>query len=242
MNFNRVFITNFILMLFSVLSFSVEATLFLETSVEDRLNFATGVIKGKFLGKVYKKLPSGRVVTEVTIKVEAFSGLKQNEIINHNNFKVTYPGGVWQNRVYKVHGAPNFKPNETVVLLVKKGDFGYIVPDLAMSKFSIIKKDQKLHLQSDVFSNKKGVGLIGLNEFESLVERSFGTGLEKLVVDKYVDKNTQGHKGTKRTPANVNDSNKSDDGDSIPVIWFVLGLGSLGFVSTLLMRGKGNES
>lgn len=241
MSISRVFkhlLTFFVL---SLLSLSAVATTFIETPIEDRLKQASGVVKGTFLGKVYKKLPTGRVVTEVTIKVDAFSGLQQNEIINHNNFKVIYPGGVWQNRVYKVHGAPSFKPNEVVVVVVKEGDFGYIVPDLALSKFSLIKRDQKTYLQSEIFSDKKGIGLIDIQEFNSLTEKNFGTKLEKLIVDKYVDKNIPGQKGTSRKPASSNRNATSDEEDSTPVIWFVLGLGLLGFISTLLVRGKGNE-
>ena len=111
-----------------------------------------------------------------------------------------------------------------------------------MSKFSIIKRDQETLLQSEIFPHKKGVGFISMSEFEHLVEQNFGDKLEKLVIDKYVDKNFKGQKGNNRNPASEVRRDKNDGDESVPIIWFVLGLGVLGFVSTLLVRGKGNEN
>lgn len=221
---------------------SVLATVFIETPIEDRLQHSNGVIRGKFLGKVYKKLPSGKVVTEATIKVSEFSGLEQNEIINHHNFKVMYPGGVWLGRVYKVHGTPTFSQGQDVVLIVKKGEFGYILPNMALSKFDLETNDKKVTLKSSIFSEKKGVGRIGLEDFSLLVESSFGEPMHKLVIDKYVDKGVRARKFRKRQPASVSKEEAPNEDESIPVIWFVIGLGLLGFFSNHLFKGKGNES
>jgi hypothetical protein len=217
------------------------ATVFVETSIEDRLEQASGVIKGNFVGKSYKKLPGGRVVTEATFQLTEVSGIAPNEIVNHNNFKVMYPGGVWQNRVYKIHGSPEFKKNEEVILVIKKDRFGYIRPDLGLSKFNIYQEDGKKVIKSAIFSGKKGIGKISYDDFEILVQKTYGSPLNKFLVDKYIDKGSHREsEGGKRSPAsNKNTSEKEDD--DIPVIWFVLGLGLMGFLPTLLIKGKRNE-
>lgn len=220
----------------------VEATVFIETPIEDRLQHSSGVIRGKFLGKVFKKLPSGKIVTEATIKVSEFSGLEQNEIINHHNFKVMYPGGVWLGRVYKVHGTPTFTQGQEVVLIVKKGEFGYVLPNMALSKFNLETNDKKIFLRSSIFTDKKGVGNLSLEEFSILVESSFGEPMHKLVIDKYVDKGKRVRKNGKRKPASVSNEDQNSEDESIPVIWFVIGLGLLGFFSNHIFKGKGNES
>lgn len=233
------FFLSVILVLFTQ---SVSATVFIETPIEDRLQHSSGVIRGKFLGKVYKKLPSGKIVTEATIKVSEFSGLEQNEIINHHNFKVMYPGGVWLGRVYKVHGTPSFTQGQEVVLIVKKGEFGYVLPNMALSKFDLETNDKKVTLKSSVFPDKKGVGHLSLEEFSVLVEGSFGEPMHKLVIDKYVDKGVRARKINKRQPASMSKEEKSSEDENIPVMWFVIGLGILGFFSNHLFKGKGNES
>ncbi len=242
MNKVSVFLRLSLLSYLLVTGLEVKATVFIETPIKDRLQHSSGVIRGKFLGKVYKKLPTGRVVTEATIKVQGFSGLTQNEIINHHNFKVTYPGGVWQGRVYKVHGTPVFHQGEEVVLIVQKGDFGYLLPNMAMSKFRIEKNGKEEVLRAAVFSDKKGVGHINMNEFDSLVNESFGEPIHKLVVDKYVDKGRKSEVKRKRSPASIAKEQEESEDEKIPVIWFVLGLGILGFFSNHLFKGRGNEN
>lgn len=235
--------TNYLFILgILLLGESAKATVFIETPIKDRLQHSNGVIRGKFLGKVYKKLPSGRIVTEATIKVSEFSGLEQNEIINHHNFKVMYPGGVWLGRIYKVHGTPNFSQGQEVVLIVKKGEFGYILPNMALSAFNIEENDKNLFLRSTIFPEKKGVGHLSLNDFSLLLEDSFGEPMHKLVVDKYVDKGEKFVKKGKRQPASIKKEEDKADEDKIPVLWFVFGLGLLGFFSNHLFKGKGNES
>lgn len=231
-------ISTFLLCLISIANW---ATVFIETPIEDRLQQSTGVIKGTFLGKVYKKLPSGRVVTEATFKVSDFAGIEQNEIINHHNFKVMYPGGVWHGRVYKVHGTPSFKQGEEVVLIVKKGEFGYILPNMVFSKFNIEKEEKKIIVRTSVFPDKKGVGFLELNEFNLLVEENFGEPLHQLVVDKYVNKGKRLRKKGSRKPASKEKTNEENE-EKIPVMWFVLGLGLMGFLSNHFFKGKGNES
>ncbi|MCF8058210.1 MAG: hypothetical protein K9K67_02870 [Bacteriovoracaceae bacterium] len=231
-----------IFLFFLLVLSTTKATVFVETSIEDRLEQASGVIRGSFIGKSYKKLPSGRVVTEATFKLTDVSGIGPNEIVNHNNFKVLYPGGVWQNRIHKIHGSPEFKMNEEVILVIKKDRFGYIMPDLSLSKYNVIQEDGKSYVKSAIFSEKKGIGKMAFSEFEILLQNIYGSPLHKLTVDKYIDKGrVRDANGNERTPASIKRVKETED-DDIPVIWFVLGLGLMGFLPTLFFRGKRNES
>lgn len=223
------------------LSINGYGTTFVETSLKDRLRIASGVVKGEYLGESYKKLPSGQIVTEATFRILESSGIKSSEIVNHNNFKVLLPGGVWQGRVFKVSGVPKFKTSEITTLVLKKSEFGYVLPNLAMSKYDLKIVDNEKFLVSEIFSHKEGVGRIKLEKFNQIVYQTFGSALKGVEFDKYVSKGPDEELSSRgRGPASKNKKEKEDD--SIPVIWFVIGLGFLGFVPTLLLKGKRNEN
>lgn len=223
------------------LTLSSKATTFIETSIEDRMRQASGVITVEYLGESYKKLPTGQVVTEATVKIIETTGIKSSEIINHNNFKIIIPGGVWQGRHHKISGVPRFKQGEITTLIVKKSDFGFILPNLAMSKFKMESIDSKKYFVSPIFSEKNGVGKIKVDEFKALTSQIFGKELKKINIDKYVSTSDEemGQKNLKRNPAS--NIEKTPEDESIPTIWFVLMLGVLGFVPALLIKGKRNE-
>lgn len=238
------------IILLTILGFSVQATTFIETPIVNRLDFASGVIRGKFLGSSFKKDPMGKVITEATFQIIAVSGIKPNEMINRNSFRVSYPGGQWNGMTYKVSGTPSFTQGEDVILMVKKGKFGFILPDLAFSKFDIKVVDGKEILESEIFSNKEGIGKISLKDFSEMTKQKFGVALVNFNTDKhiYVDekhkrvavnaeilKNYEGRVRRARRPASVS---KEETDDSIPIIWFVLALGILGFLSNVLLRGR----
>lgn len=238
-----------ILIFFAILfALSSRATLFLENSIEDRLKNATGVIHGRYQGSSYKKLPNGSIVTESSFEIMQTSGIKPGEIINPNSFKVLHPGGKWNGLVHKIPGSPNFKRDEEVYLIIKKDKFGYLLPNLGMSKFHIIREDGKKKIQSQIFGDKDGIGKLDLETFSSLCESTFGEPLKEFVVDRFVDKtefhasqNTEMEKKRKGR-AVASTKSKEDDGDeSIPVIWFVLLFGIIGSLPTFLLKGRRNE-
>jgi len=234
----------------AILGFSVKATTFIEAPVENRLELASGVVRGKFLGSSFKKSPIGKVITEASFQISGISGIKPNKIINRNTFRVSYPGGEWNGMTYKVSGTPSFKKGGDVVLMVTSGKFGFILPDLALSKFDVKVEDGKEILKSEIFPNKKGVGRIPLEDFNELLRRRFGTPLVSFNTDKHIYvnkshkrvavhadilKNYEGRRYRGRRPASIK---KEEVDNSIPIFWFILALGILGFVSNVLLRGR----
>lgn len=226
---------------------SLWATTFLETSLEDRLRTAQGVIKGEFMGSSSKRLPSGQVVTEASFKVLGVSGIRPNEIINHQGFKILYPGGSWQGRTYRVHGTPEFSQGEVSYLVIQKGKYGYQLANLAMSKYRPIERNGERFLQSEVFPNKEGIGLISLNEFNELLGNAFGDRMTAFRVDKFIDKGSkivqaQSMKRGSRSPASRGSSAEREQKTNFSPIWLIIALGILGFISSFLTRGKRDES
>ncbi len=228
--------------LFSLSLFASPAifgTTFYETPISGRLEDASGVVKAKYLGSNYKRLPTGQVVTEASFHILGLSGIGPNEVVNHQNFKVLLPGGSWQGRTYKVHGVPEFTKEEMSYLILKKGKFGYTLANLGMSKFKPIQRSGVEYLQSPIFPNKEGVGLISERDFENLVRATFGTEVVTFNVDKFIDR-SQVKSKEKRKPASI-DSENSERGINFSMFWLILALGSLGFLSSFIGKGKRDE-
>lgn len=225
-------------------SFNLSATTFLPTPLKDRLSSSSGVVRGEYLGKTFKKLPTGRVVTEVTVKVSEVSGIEPHRLVNPKIFKVLYPGGNWNGMTHKVQGSPVFTKGEEVILIVKKAEFGYILPNLGMSKFSVKGTKGKKELVSSIFSEKDGVGKISLNNFNLMAQDVYGQSLKKIDSDKYIfNPNTLEERpyrskvSSKRLPASRAEK-KSEDDNEIPLWWFIVGFGFLGFVPHILFKEK----
>lgn len=238
-----------ILLTIAFLSFSSMGTTFVEMPVEDRLEEAVGAIRGVYTGKSYKKDPTGRVVTEASFRVDALSGISPNQIVNRNTFKVLLPGGQWNGMIYKISGTPDFSEGEEVVLILHKGDFGYTLGDLALSKFNIQQEEEGEVLISSVFADKDGIGKISVSEFDSLLENRFGGPLHAFnsntFIHKVDDKKVAKSYNSSHYRPSVNreiasQNEKGSEDQSVPIIWFVFVLGIMGFLSSLLIR-RGKE-
>jgi hypothetical protein len=221
--------------------FSSLATTFSPIPLEYRIDDAKGVVQGRFLGQVYKKLPDGNVVTEVSIGLDKAVGFYANEILNRSEFKVILPGGVWNGHVYKVQGVPHFKKGEEVVLMITKGKFGFYLPNMAMSKFQVKRVRHDTTLVSEIFSEKEGVGRIELKDFESLLSRKFGKGLEKVDFDRVIYRRPISENLKKsRKPASIELDDENEDISPWSGMALVLTLTALSFFSIVLSR-RGKE-
>jgi hypothetical protein len=179
-------------------------------------------------------------VTEMNFNVTKLAGISPNSIINKNNFKVLVPGGAWNGDVHKVSGSPTFEIGEEVVLMVRKGPFGYIMPDLSFSKFNYKVIDGKKFLISPIFPEKKGIGRISLEAFQAISNDHFGSKLVSFSVDKFIDRPTaavkikRGRRVSSRSPASEKPEEKESN---LPFLWAIFALGVLGFFSTTLHKG-----
>ena len=178
-----------------------EATSFTVVPLETQVQNAGGAIWGRFQGSASKKV-MGSVVTEASFELLAVSGVAPSEIVNKNNFKIIYPGGVWRGIVYATLGTPKFSKNEEVVLFIVKGPYGYQLANLGLSKYLVIKKEgEEVSFQNSIFPEHPHLGKISLEHLNSLLKERFQEPLSKATVR---DKNIY-----KRVPASNKRSTSS---------------------------------
>lgn len=227
------------------------ATTFVPTPFEKQVMDSYGVIRGNFSGSVYKKLPSGEVVTQASFRVKESAGLKPNEMVNKNDFKVLFPGGKWQGVVYQVHGSPKFQEGEDVVLLLAKGEHGFLLKNLSLGKYNVYRKNGQNFLASSVFSNHPKLGRIKYKAFEEMVEHRFGKRIENIKDDRYVYQAPKSpvkrsafaslnRKKKGRAIASVgNETEESQlQNTSVNVLWLVLLFGFMGAYSAYSLDRK----
>lgn len=171
---------------------SAFATTFRPTPPERLIYDSHAVIHGVFNGQTYKKLPSGQVVTEGIFTVIKSAGIKHNDVLNKNAFRVMYPGGEWQDVTYKVFGSPKFKLGEEVVLMLRSSKYGYTVNSLLAGKFKVERhRDEGVMLRSSVFPNHEKYGVISYEDFNEIVKDKFGEQLHEIFSDRYVNRVTK---------------------------------------------------
>lgn len=223
--------------------FTVSAVTFIPLAFEQQVNESYGVIKASYVSSVSKKLPTGEVVTESVFKVSEFSGIKNHEIINKNNFKILYPGGKWQGITYHVDGSPSFEKGKEVVLLLNKTPHGFVPTNLTLGKYNIIRSEGEKYLQSAVFPDHPRLGKITLDEAMSSFKKHFGSHLQAVNHDKYVYKGNVNKKDKvdyssdtgNRSPASDDEVSREGSGD-FGIFAIIVIFALLGFFSAYSMR------
>lgn len=228
------------LIIYSLLSFLTNsfAATFLPIEIVERMKNSDAAVFGEYNGQTYKRLSNGQVVTEYSIKVEKFTGLRPNELISKNNYKVIVPGGVWNNEVHKISGTPKFRIGEKIVLMVKKGPYGYTLPDLSMSKFKVVRKNNQLILKSDIFTDTYNVGRISLKEFNGFAEAIYGKELTAYNSDKFIYKKIDKDKKSGRHIASYSDEVSTNKSNSFSFVWLTLTFALLGFIGSVIAKGR----
>ena len=233
----------------------VESTSFTVVPLETQVQNTEGVIWGKFRGSASKKIAGNIIVTEADFELLAVSGIMPSEIVNKNNFKIIYPGGIWQGIVYATLGAPRFGKNEEVVLFVTKGSYGYQLTNLGLSKYLVIRNQgEKVFLRNSIFPQHPDLGKISLERLNGLLEDKFQYSLsDKIVEDKHIYKrasfssrqdikknNNSASSLVKRNPASVTSvekgsyQKKSYQG----IIWIILMFSILGGYFVMAKRSE----
>lgn len=150
------------------------ATSIAPVSFSRLLNDADAIVEGVYRGNVTRVLPSGEILTEVSIDLKRHAGLNSIDIYNTEGFKVYFPGGIHNNRIVKVNSAPSFKNDEHVILLLEKKSFGYLIQNLSLGKFNYNKKaGEQEYFSSSLFPNHSELGRLTVDRIESLIEKRF---------------------------------------------------------------------
>ncbi|HLE11886.1 MAG: hypothetical protein A2504_06765 [Bdellovibrionales bacterium RIFOXYD12_FULL_39_22] len=157
------------------------STQFLPSSIEDQLLSSSAVIWGYYNDETYKKLPTGQVVTEASFSVIKYAGAIEGETFNQHAFKVLFPGGVWEDIVYDISGAPSFSSKEEVILLLRKDGYGHWITNLSMGKYGVQKQLDGTYLMSAIFPDHPQLGKIAMADFERQIEERFHEKLHFII-------------------------------------------------------------
>lgn len=218
------------------------STIYIPTPLSDQIKDSHGVIRGIYKGKDYKKNNLGEVITEVSFSLKETSGLKPGDIINKNNFKVTFAGGIWQGINHNFSGSPEFKENEEVVLLIYRGPNGFHLLNFGLGKYSVVKDGSALILHSNIFPSNSKISGIPLKTFQKMVSEKFGHPLSQNKGDKFVytPKNMNENKAS-RGPASMEETlpNENNQSRNKTMFWLMLILSGLGTLSYRLFNRKG---
>lgn len=221
----------------SLFGVSAFATTFIPLPLDRQLKSSSGVIHAIYQGSSFKKISSGEVVTSASFKILQSSGIKNNEIVNRNDFKVIYPGGNWQGLVYKVPGAPSFFEGEEVVLILHKGSRGYTINNLKMGKYEIFEEDGQRYLSSSAFKSHPKLGKISFREFESKLMYTFGSDFKTSHHDKYIGNSSKDKKAS-RSIASEDESEKEKHTTTMSIYWLAVIFGLMGSYSAYVMKRK----
>lgn len=230
------------ILIFIIFAGQALSTIYIPTPLGDQVEDSYGVIRGVYEGKAYKKNNNGEIITEASISLRQTSGLKPGDIINKNNFKVTFPGGIWQGINHKYSGAPEFQKNEDVVLLIQKGPNGFHLLNFGLGKYSVVKDGNKLKLLSDIFPKNRKISGIPLKEFQEMVKSKFGKPLNAFRGDKFVYiPNDKKVKSRNRMPASLIGEEEPEETNSKnkTMFWLMIILSVLGSLSYRLFNRRG---
>ncbi len=229
------------LYIFSWIGFS---TTFIPLSIEQQLSEAYGVIYGKFLDMEYTKLDDGRehIMTKAYFHIYKKAGFESKDIINTNRYPILYPGGKWQGITQVVVGAPTFKEEEEVILIVYKGRYGISIANLGLGKYNIIKERDDLFLSSSLFPVHHKLGKISFEYFNSLVLDRFGEKMHdvghRVTLGNIKDRGREIASIVYRNPSNdtkIIEKNNLRESNSW-IIWFLLIFSFLGIVSFAISK------
>lgn len=174
-----------------------------EFSIESKLKNSNGVLFGVVNNKTYKKLPSGKLVTELSFKIHKVSGIDTFKIINKNNFKVYYHGGKWQGIEYNNYTYPDLSIGEELIVLLKKDKYGFMLQDGMESVFEIKNISRKKYLVSKFKLNKK----LLFTDFRLSLSSVFNEELHDVMPDFYFKKVNN----VKRSIASLSDAEPQSD-------------------------------
>lgn len=234
-----------ILLLVIGMSGKARATVYIPTPLVDQVKDSYGVVRGIYQGQVFKKNSRGDIITEVSISLKETSGLKPGDIINKNNFKVTYPGGVWQGIRHKVTGSPKFNTSEEVVLLIHRGPNGFHLLNFGLGKYSLKREGGVVYLNSSIFPKNSKISGIKFEHFQEMVEGKFGQPLSEFRGEKFVYKpikpSPKRTRSGSRAPASLGEQLEEEPNPSnnTAMFWLMIILSVLGSVSFKFLNKKG---
>ncbi|MDH5582217.1 MAG: hypothetical protein OEY33_09960 [Bdellovibrionales bacterium] len=212
------------------ISLGVGASNYYPLPFSKQLLDSDGVIRGVFQGAKVRKLASGRIMSEGSFKIIESAGISPAEILNPDDFKVLFPGGIYQGLVHKSFGGPAFKIGEEVVLILSKKSGYYLIHNLALGKYNVQRDRNKTFIISEVFPKNKEIGKNSIEQFNDFVRKKFYQGLNSNSrrVDNIIEDKS-------RTLASV-EVVKEEKDNQFEMFWIVLLLVGLSVLSIAIQN------
>ncbi len=162
------------LLLFLIYSASSFATLFYPVTLEKQMEESDVIFQGEYVSQTSKKI-TGAIVTEFTFKVQRWASKQVRE--KSETITFYQPGGVVGMEGMSVEGVANFKPNESVQLILKKAPNGDLwLSGLALGKYNQIIEKEKTYWSSSIFPIHPELGKISTHRFDEVVTKHFPNG------------------------------------------------------------------
>ena len=235
-----------LIFIFCIFSHHALSSSFAPIHIREKVEDSDAVVLGTVVRSYYSKDNRKNINTIIVLDVKKSAGLKSREIILPKDFKIRYMGGEWEGQVQEIAGAPKFSIGEEVIVLLRHHKSLFWVHHLAAGKFSLIKKVSGKFLQSEIFSDKDGVGRIPLSEFNQILQNShLGTPLS------YNPRENKafiaGHEnGSEFSPArklasqgkSTHHSSKDREEEDLFVVFFII-IGFIFALATWLIRKNG---
>lgn len=208
-----------------LLSFTGHGAQLFEIPLSKQLSESNAIIMGEYQDSYVKKLSNGKVVTNVTFKLDKSVGLGNKKQLSKNSFSFVYEGGQWQGINYPNENKPRFITGRRYIVLLVKGEQEFYPFYNRLGVYNVIGRTGEEEVVSQAFPANDTFGANSYNTFNMWVSTVFGEGLEGLGSDKDVFKNNE----SGRKIASVDDgSSPITTGYKIPIYWLVIIFGLLG--------------
>ncbi|AYF43186.1 MULTISPECIES: hypothetical protein [Halobacteriovorax] len=216
----KAFVTLF-LTIFSLTSYGAEL---FEIPLSKQLSESNAIIMGVYQDSYVKKLNNGKIVTNVTFKLEKSVGLGNRKQLSKNSFNFVYNGGQWQGINYPNENMPRFVKGRRYIVLLVKGEQEFYPFYDRLGVYTVIGREGEEEVVSQAFPANDTFGANSLSTFSLWVSTVFGESLEGLGSDKDIYKN----KKSGRRIASINEEKSKNTAYKIPVYWLVIIFGLLG--------------
>ncbi len=213
------------LLLITFFSLAVSASKLFPVPFNKQLNEADGVIYGEFLGQSYKKMHTGKIVTEASFRLIQSVGVGNRYLVNKNLFRVYFDGGIWQGLHHVNDTAPKFKNSVEYVILLKRDEFGFRPQMDKLGTYEVIRNKDVFGIKSLAFPTHPKIGFIPYRTFDLWVKTVYGSYMDETRENKFVYRE---HKKADRAPASISKETKVTKKPSISIFWVAMIFGLLG--------------
>jgi hypothetical protein len=201
------------------------ATLYKPVSISEQVKSSDAVVIGYIDNKNSELLSDGQVVTKVTLRLERWMGIDNEE--SNRIFSILIPGGKIGHTVSKIPDNIEFEVGEKVLLFLKQHKGFYWPTNLGLSKYSIKSVGEGELLVNQIFPKHPQIGQIPINYVLGKVSKIKKQDFIVAYKDKYeIQEVKERASRAGRKIASVDSPDKRES--HMNLLWLILILGIAG--------------